>query len=136
MIHLDSNVLIGILNGRAPALRTRLDDVLSVGRPLFASILVYHELMFGAAGCQFPEKVQSRTNALLRAARIDLVPFDVADAQHAADIRDHLRRQGRPIGPYDLLIAAQARRCNATLVTANTREFERVPGLTVANWSA
>lgn len=135
MLHLDSNVLIGILNGRSPDLRQRLDGFLSAGRPMYASILVYHELMFGAAGCQFPAKVQSRTDALFKAARIELVAFDRDDAMHAADIRDHLRRQGRPIGPYDLLIAAQARRCNATLVTANTREFERVPGLVVADWS-
>jgi predicted nucleic acid-binding protein len=47
----------------------------------------------------------------------------------------HLERAGTPIGPYDILIAAQARRRNLTIVTANRREFERVPGLTVQDWS-
>jgi len=47
-----------------------------------------------------------------------------------------LRRQGTPIGPYDVLIAAQARRAGTMLVTANTGEFARVPGLQILDWSA
>ena len=54
----------------------------------------------------------------------------------AADIRASLEALGTPIGPYDVLIAAQARRRNAALVTLNRREFERVPGLIVTNWGA
>ncbi|HLW92930.1 MAG TPA: hypothetical protein VKS78_16730 [Roseiarcus sp.] len=50
-------------------------------------------------------------------------------------MRAHLRKLGAPIGPHDLFIAAQARRCGATLVTANSREFERAPGLTVTDWA-
>jgi len=57
------------------------------------------------------------------------------DAQHAADIRAHLKRLGTPIGPYDVLIAAGARSAGDPLVTANGREFERVPGLTVLDWT-
>jgi tRNA(fMet)-specific endonuclease VapC len=67
---------------------------------------------------------------------IDVLPFDAEDAAHAGDIRAHLESKGTPIGPYDCLIAAQARRRRATLVTANGREFERVPGLMVADWAA
>jgi tRNA(fMet)-specific endonuclease VapC len=55
---------------------------------------------------------------------------------HAGDIRADLEKAGTPIGHYDILIAAQARRHGATLVTANAREFARVPGLLVANWEA
>ena len=47
-----------------------------------------------------------------------------------------LKRKGTPIGPHDVLIAAQARRHDATLVTANTREFSRVPGLRLEDWTA
>jgi tRNA(fMet)-specific endonuclease VapC len=65
-----------------------------------------------------------------------LLPFEAGDATEAADIRAQLRRSARPIGPYDVLIAAQARRAGATLITANTREFARVPGLTVVDWAA
>ena len=57
------------------------------------------------------------------------MPFEPEDAEEAGDIRAALERAGTPIGPYDVLIAAQARRLDALLVTANTREFARVPGL-------
>lgn len=67
---------------------------------------------------------------------IAVLPFEIEDAEHADDIRAALERAGRPIGYYDYLIAAQARRRGATLVTANCREFERVPGLMVTDWAA
>ena len=66
----------------------------------------------------------------------EFAPFDAADAREAGSIRAALERAGRPIGPYDILIAAQARRRRATLVTSNVREFERVPGLLVEDWAA
>ena len=65
-----------------------------------------------------------------------MLPFEAEDAAHAGDIRAHLESKGTPIGHYDCLIAAQARRRGATLVTANRREFERVPGLMVMDWGA
>ena len=67
---------------------------------------------------------------------VDILPFDAEDAAHAGDIRAHLESKGTPIGPYDYLIAAQARRRGAALVTLNTREFARVPGLIVVDWAA
>jgi len=62
------------------------------------------------------------------------VPFDDVAALNAAELRAHLAAIGQPIGPYDLLIAAIARTNNLTLVTHNTSEFARVPGLTLADW--
>jgi predicted nucleic acid-binding protein len=73
----------------------------------------------------------ARTGA--RERRAHPLSFDLADAEHAGAIRTHLERAGTPIGHYDLLIAAQARRHGATLVTANQREFARVPGLDVVD---
>ena len=67
---------------------------------------------------------------------IAVLPLDAEDAAHAGDIRAHLESKGTPIGPYDCLIAAQARRRSATLVTSNRREFERVPGLLLTDWTA
>ena len=67
---------------------------------------------------------------------VDVLPFEAEDAAHAGDIRAHLEMMGTPIGPYDCLIAAQARRRGATLVTANVREFARVPGLLLMDWTA
>ncbi|MFA5948646.1 MAG: PIN domain-containing protein [Hyphomicrobium sp.] len=63
-----------------------------------------------------------------------IIPFDEADAVDATDIRALLTRAARRIGPYDLLIAAQARRRNVPLVTLNRREFERMAGLMVTDW--
>jgi tRNA(fMet)-specific endonuclease VapC len=66
---------------------------------------------------------------------ITIVPFDAEDAEEAGDIRAVLERAGTPIGPYDVLIAGQARRRGAVLVTANTREFARVPGMKTEDWT-
>ena len=69
------------------------------------------------------------------AGPFDVLAFDPDDAREAGDIRAALERTGTPIGPYDVLIAAQARRRGAMLATANTREFSRVPGLNLQDWS-
>ena len=63
-------------------------------------------------------------------------PFTEEDATTAGDLRTTLEAAGTPIGPFDLLIAAQALRRDATLVTANTAEFARVSGLRWQNWAA
>ena len=60
--------------------------------------------------------------------------FDGIAARYFGEIRAHLARQGTPIGPYDIQIAAIARVHNAILVTHNTNEFSRVPGLTLDDW--
>lgn len=65
---------------------------------------------------------------------INVVPLEVRTAKAAADIRIALDKAGSPIGPFDLLIAACALARQATLVTHNTREFERVPNLKLEDW--
>jgi len=65
----------------------------------------------------------------------EVIPFDASDAREAGAIRADLEAAGRPIGPYDLLIAGQARARGLILVTANCREFERVKGLDCEDWS-
>ena len=62
--------------------------------------------------------------------------FDPEDARAAAEIRADLKRKGTPIGPYDVLIAGQSLARGLTVVTANLREFERVEGLKVEDWTA
>ena len=66
----------------------------------------------------------------------EVIPFDASDAREAGAIRADLETIGRPIGPYDLLIAGQARARGLILVTANNREFQRVKGLDCEDWSA
>ncbi len=63
-----------------------------------------------------------------------ILPLGPPTDQRYAEVRHHLARQGTPIGPNDLLIAAHTLAADLTLVTANTREFERVPSLRVENW--
>jgi tRNA(fMet)-specific endonuclease VapC len=98
-------------------------------------MIVYHELMYGAAASQRRKPNEDKIALFIASGDLAMLPFEAADAQEAADIRAHLKRQATPIGAYDLLIAAQARRSGTTLITANTREFERVPGLMVTDWA-
>lgn len=63
-----------------------------------------------------------------------IADFDKAAAEHSAEIRHHLRKVGNNIGVYDNLIAGHARSLGLKVVTSNTREFERVPGLLVEDW--
>jgi tRNA(fMet)-specific endonuclease VapC len=67
-------------------------------------------------------------------APIDILPFDEADAEEAGKIRAVLKKAGAPVEAYDILIAAQACRRKATLITANAREFSHVPELRIENW--
>ena len=62
------------------------------------------------------------------------VPFDSVAATNAARIRAFLESQGQAIGPYDVLLAGHALALSLVMVTANTKEFSRVPGLTLENW--
>ena len=135
MIHLDTTIAIALLNNRQPQVRARFDAALAAAVPLAMSVIVYHELMFGAANSAHRQANEDKVAIFIAAGALGLLALAEDDAREAADIRAHLKRQGTPIGPYDVLIAAQARRSGATLVTANTSEFERVPGLVVVNWA-
>jgi tRNA(fMet)-specific endonuclease VapC len=72
--------------------------------------------------------------ALIESLQFEIVAFDREDARQAAEIRALLTSQGTPIGSYDVLIAGQARSRDVTLVTHNTKEFGRVPGLRCDDW--
>jgi tRNA(fMet)-specific endonuclease VapC len=134
MICLDTNVVVAILAGRSPSVRGRFDEARLVGTPIVLSVIALFELQFGAANSARPESNSHVLNAFLESG-VEILSFDREDATEAAAIRAHLRALGKPIGPYDILIAAQARRRGAVLVTSNTREFQRVPGLLVVDWA-
>jgi tRNA(fMet)-specific endonuclease VapC len=134
MICLDSNVVIGFLNGKPQRLVARIEQELLQG-PLTLSSVVLFELHYGIARSARREENVARLATFLRLP-VEVLAFDSEDAEEAGDIRAALSRAGTPIGPYDILIAAQARRRNATLVTANHREFARVPGLRMEDWAA
>jgi tRNA(fMet)-specific endonuclease VapC len=135
MICLDTNIVISILNGRDPSLRHRLEEQLRAGAKVGMPVIALFEMRFGIVKSDRRERSEQLLERFLSLG-IDVLPFDAEDAAHAGDIRAHLESKGTPIGPYDCLIAAQARRLGATLVTLNTREFNRVPGLIVIDWAA
>jgi tRNA(fMet)-specific endonuclease VapC len=91
------------------------------------------ELRYGALKSA-SAKLSERIDLILSA--LEILPLEApADREYAA-LRHHLTRQGTPIGPNDLLIAAHALAHNLTVVTGNVREFSQVPGLKVENWLA
>jgi tRNA(fMet)-specific endonuclease VapC len=94
------------------------------------STIVLHELYFGAFKSQRVEWNVARLNAL----QLEVVELDIKDARQAGEIRAFLAAKGKPIGPYDVLIAGQARARALTLVTHNVAEFARVPGLHIVDW--
>ncbi|MCI0601109.1 MAG: PIN domain-containing protein [Beijerinckiaceae bacterium] len=136
MIHLDTNAALAALNGRPVSVRTRFDDMRGTGASFAMSIAVYCELIYGAAASERRRENEEKVTLFIASGGISLLPVEEEDAREAASIRARLKRWGTPIGPYDVFIAAQALRQGATLVTANAREYERVPGLTVTDWAA
>jgi tRNA(fMet)-specific endonuclease VapC len=97
------------------------------------SAVTLGELVFGAENSQHVEQNLADIEAL--AARLEVLPFDNPAAYHFGQIRAALYRTGQPIGPYDMMIAGQARAGGLILVTNNVREFERVPGLLLEDWT-
>lgn len=126
---LDTNALIALLRGPAEVLnrRVRQHDPEEIG----VSSISMHELYYGAYRSERTE----RNLALVDGLRLQVIDFDSDDARESGAIRAHLAGRGMPIGPYDVLIAGQARGRGLTLVTANTAEFRRVPDLAVEDWS-
>ncbi|NBC15002.1 MAG: PIN domain-containing protein [Gammaproteobacteria bacterium] len=126
---LDTNILSDLI--RHPAGRIR-DYIAERGEEsVCTSIVVAAELRFGAAK-KGSERLTTQLEAVL--AALDILPFEEPADRHYADIRTALERAGMPIGANDLLIAAHALARHLTLVTDNTDEFRRVPGLTIENW--
>ncbi|ABD09121.1 PilT protein-like [Rhodopseudomonas palustris HaA2] len=134
MICLDTNVVIGIINGRAPQLEARFRETIGVV-PVALPVIALFELRYGYAKSHRRVQMEALLGEFL-APGVTILPFGEEDAAEAGDIRANLEVQGVPIGFYDVLIAAQARARGAILVTANRREFERVPGLMVTDWAA
>ena len=128
---LDTNAVIALVTRRSEALRSRVEA--AEPGTLATSTIVAHELYFGAYRSR---KIEFNLETL-RLLFADLVVLDLdrEDARTAGEIRALLSRQGTPIGPYDVLIAGQAKARGLTLVTNNLAEFRRVPGLDLEDWT-
>ena len=134
MVHLDTNVAIETLNRKRPEHRARFEQLRRSSRDVSISSIVVFELWYGVAKSLRVADSARGVRAFL--GEVDVHPFSADDAIAAGEIRAGLKKAGTPIGSYDLLIAAQAVRAGATLITANVREFSRVPGLKWEDWSA
>ncbi len=128
---LDTNICIYVMKEKPEAVLRRFQQELNAG--LCISSITLAELEYGMKHSSNPIKNEQ---ALLRfLAPLSILPFGATAAFEYGDIRDYLQKQGTPIGPLDMLIAAHARAERITLVTNNIREFERVPNLELENWA-
>ena len=132
---LDTNAVIALLKDEPAIFRKRLRRTVSRGAAIAVSSIVLYELWYGVARSARRRENAERLRVFLSGS-IEVSAFDEEDAKTAGELRATLEGAGTPIGPYDLLIAAQALRTGATLVTANLAEFTRVPGLQWQDWTA
>jgi tRNA(fMet)-specific endonuclease VapC len=131
---LDTNTIIALLKDRPTSVRAQVEARVRAQVSVYVPTIVMFELWYGVANSTRREENATRLEALSRAP-FQFVGFEHEDARVAGEIRAALAAKGTPIGPYDLLIAAQALRRAATLVTANVREFGRIEGLAVEDWT-
>lgn len=129
---LDTDIMIHLIN-RRPGFE-RIARRMSGRSPgeLKLSAITVSELRFGAANEEFRKENEAALDRLLDL--FDMDDFPCGAAEDFGEIKTALLAKGKPIGPYDMLIASHARHIGATVVTNNEREFRRVPGLGVENW--
>jgi tRNA(fMet)-specific endonuclease VapC len=125
---LDTNAIITLLNGKDSLLTQHARQYKPAD--ICISSIVIHELFYGA----FKSKRVEHNVSVVDSLQFEVLEFDKEDAKTAGEIRASLALQGTPIGPYDILIAGQAKARNMILVTHNTSEFNRVSGLLVEDW--
>jgi len=127
---LDTNICIYIAKGQPSAVRARFEK--HALHDVAMSTITLGELRFGAEKSQTRERALSTIEQLMQVIPACALPQGAGE--HYGEIRAALQKQGLPIGNNDLWLAAHARSQGWTLVTNNTREFARVPGLHVENW--
>jgi tRNA(fMet)-specific endonuclease VapC len=125
---LDVNAIFSLLNDSKSKMAKRAR--LHKPGDIRISAIVTYELFYGA----FKSQRSTHNVALIEGLHFEVLDFDKEDARQAGEVRAFLARKGTPIGPYDVLIAGQAKARNMILVTHNVNEFGRVPGLRVEDW--
>jgi len=128
---LDTDICIYVIKDRPDGLRQRFSELID---QLCISTITLGELLYGAENSA--RRTQNLHTVEQFAGRLDILPFSANAAAHYGQIRAALRRAGRPAGVHDMLIGAHARSEGLVLVTNNVREFERMRGLQVENWTA
>lgn len=127
---LDTDTCIHAMKGTYPGIAEKLrrHEPADFGIPA----IVHAELLLGVLKSKAPDRTREIVARFLRP--FEVIPFDRTTTQHYAEIRHDLEKRGTPIGPNDLMIAATARARNLTLVTHNSREFQRVSALATEDW--
>ncbi|HET7562439.1 MAG TPA: type II toxin-antitoxin system VapC family toxin [Rhodanobacteraceae bacterium] len=128
---LDTNILSDLVRRPQGIVAARIAAVGEAS--ICTSIVVAAELRFGAVKSE-SRRLRAQVDAVL--AVLDVLSLAAPVDVHYADIRHKLERSGTPVGPNDMLIAAHARSMGCIVVTANLREFRRVPRLKAENWLA
>ena len=132
---LDTNACIALINGTEINVRRRFKRAVARESVILLSSIVAFELWYGVAKSQRKDNNTQRLETFL-GGPLECAPFDEDDARAAGTVRAELETLGRPVGAYDVLLAGQARRRGATLVTSNTKEFARVQDLKWEDWAA
>jgi tRNA(fMet)-specific endonuclease VapC len=132
---LDTNACIALINGTEINVRRRFKRAVARESMILLSSIVAFELWYSVAKSQRQDSNTQRLETFL-GGPLEWALFDEDDARAAGSVRAELETVGRPVGAYDVLLAGQARRRGATLVTSNTKEFARVQGLKWEDWAA
>jgi tRNA(fMet)-specific endonuclease VapC len=127
---LDTNICVYLIKKRPSEVIERFRQ--HSPQDVAISTITLFELQYGIEKSRYRQRSEDALAKFL--LPLNLINLDRSSAIEAATIRAQLEKEGTPIGPYDLLIAGLARSQGMTLVTSNTKEFERVVGLHVENW--
>lgn len=128
---LDTNICIYIIKNKPKKVIMELKR--HKPSEICVSAITYAELTYGVEKSMAVEK--NRLALALLFSNIEVLNFDIKAAIHYGKIRAYLEKQGTPIGPLDMMIAAHAMSLGYTVVTNNIKEFERVPDLKLENWA-
>lgn len=127
---IDTGIWVGILRGKSPRVANRIREARDA---VAMSAISAAELYHGASKSIYTKRGFEGVRTLL--SRIPVLDFDVDAAAAYGVLRSHLEGRGEVIGHYDMLIAGHALSLGATIITNNIREFARVPGLTIEDWT-
>lgn len=130
---LDTDTCIFLMRGEAPELAKRAQQI-----PLqqqVMSVMTFAELTYGVKASAAARRKQNQSALDTLALYLAVLPWPQEAAQHYAEIRLDLKKRGAQLGAADLMIAAHARSMDAIMVTNNTKDFSRVRGMQVENWT-
>ena len=130
MYLLDTNICIFLKNKKSPNVLQKIKENKHLG--IYISSITVAELQFGVYNSKYMER--NRISLIKFLTPFSVLNFDDRDAEEFGKIRTTLKNEGKIIGAYDMLIAAQALAKNLILVTVNTKEFCRIKNLTIEDW--